>query len=253
MYHGNMHPILLQFGSFVIPAWHVCFALAGITSYFFLQKFRSKMGLEFSQVKKLFLICYVAGYFGARALSILVEQPHLHHFQGVMFGLFQIGPMTFYGGFILAAISGFLYLLFIKKSWLSVADIVVVACFLALGIGRVGCFLNGDDFGKPVLSGDPFWGVSFPVLKDGINGVIRYPVQIMETAYVWCFVGVFLWLLQNLKAGLVCFLAFIYYGFGRFFLEYLRGDDRGWVISQSLSTSQFILSLIHISEPTRPY
>jgi len=214
MYHGGMHPILFQFGSFVIPSWHVCFALAGIVAYFFLQRFRSKMGLEFSQVKKLFLICYVAGYFGARALSIIVEQPHLHHPQGFLFGLFQIGPMTFYGGFIVAAVSGFFYLFIKKQDWFAVGDVIAVACFLALGIGRIGCFLNGDDFGKPIISGDPFWGVSFPVLKDSINGVIRYPVQIMETAYVWLFVGAFLYFWQSLKVGTVCFLAFVYYGVG---------------------------------------
>ncbi len=241
-----MHPILFQYGSLVIPAWHVCFALGGVSAYFFLQRFRKKMGLSFDQVKKLFLICYVAGYFGARALSILVEQPHLHDPQGFLFGLFQLGPMTFYGGFLAAGFCGFLYLFVHKRNWLSVGDVIVVACFLALGIGRIGCFLNGDDFGKPIINGDPFWGVSFPVLKDGMNQVIRYPVQLMETTYVWLFVAAFLWSLKKLDAGTVCFLAFIYYGVGRFILEYFRGDDRGWVVSESLSTSQFISVFIFL-------
>ena len=197
-------------------------------------------GLSFNQTKVFFLIVYVSGYFGARCLSIVVEQPQLHLFPDFLVGLFQIGPMTFYGGFLCAGLLGTLYLCTLKMNVLKVLDIVIVGCFLALGIGRIGCFLNGDDFGKVISAGQPFWGVSFPVLKDGEFGIIRYPVQIMETIFVWGFVGWFLLKRPLFQPGRVFFFGLVYYGVGRVFLEMYRGDNRGWVLASSISTSQFI-------------
>ena len=61
-------------------------------------------------------------------------------------------------------------------------DCALPAILLGLAFGRVGCFLNGDDFGKPIAlpSEEPWWGVIFPNLSDNL---VRYPVQLWETLF----------------------------------------------------------------------
>ncbi len=73
--------------------------------------------------------------------------------------LFSRGGLVWYGGFLLA--TG-LVVLHIRRLGLSLplqADITAPALALAYAVGRMGCFLVGDDYGRPT---DSWVGVAFP-------------------------------------------------------------------------------------------
>jgi phosphatidylglycerol:prolipoprotein diacylglycerol transferase len=156
--------------------------------------------------------------------------------------------MTFYGGAILSFVCGFIYCRIKKVSASTLMDLAIPAGLLALSIGRIGCFLNGDDFGKavPLKPGEaaPWWSVTFPNLEDAVP---RYPVQLIEAFTVLILVLIlttaFVPLRRNFRAGAVGYFGIIGYANLRFFNEYYRGDLRGFV-GNSLSTSQFISLLI---------
>ncbi|MEZ4743095.1 MAG: prolipoprotein diacylglyceryl transferase [Bdellovibrionota bacterium] len=249
-----MYPILFEWGSFILPAWHVFYVLGAIAAYYlmiFLAKKHYSEFLKTENLSRLFVVCYISGYFGARLLSIFIDEPHLHTFSERLFALFSFGPMTFYGGFIAASICGAIYIVIRGISLRIVLDVAMPAGLLALAIGRIGCFLNGDDFGKPVslMAGEipPWWSVSFPNLEDGIY---RYPVQLMSTVFVGLFVILICWKYNFLKkrfffGAIGCFCA-VGYALLRFVLEYFRGDPRGWFIENLISPSQFISLLVFI-------
>jgi phosphatidylglycerol:prolipoprotein diacylglycerol transferase len=69
------------------------------------------------------------------------------------------GGLTFYGGFILASPIVLGYLIHRKVPARLAMDIVAPCLMLGLGIGRIGCFLNGCCYGAPA---DVPWAVSFP-------------------------------------------------------------------------------------------
>ena len=48
---------------------------------------------------------------------------------------------------------------FVKLNFISLADIITPFILLGHGIGRIGCFLVGDDYGLPT---NLPWAVSFP-------------------------------------------------------------------------------------------
>jgi len=73
--------------------------------------------------------------------------------------LFERYGLVWYGGF-LAATATLLWLIRRRRLPLAAtADALAVALALGYGIGRLGCFLVGDDYGRPT---DLPWGVAFP-------------------------------------------------------------------------------------------
>jgi phosphatidylglycerol:prolipoprotein diacylglycerol transferase len=112
---------------------------------------------------------------------------------------------------------------------------------MGVGIGRIGCFLNGDDYGIAIKNqiNPSIFALKFPNLGDGLY---RYPVQLWEA--FTCFFLVFLcWLNRGqLKKhpGLVGTFSILGYGSSRFWIEFFRGDDRGLVILSYFSPAQVV-------------
>lgn len=69
------------------------------------------------------------------------------------------GGLTYYGGFLLAFPTLVLYALWKKVPVRLGMDIVAPAIVLALGFGRIGCFLNGCCYGSPC---NLPWAVRYP-------------------------------------------------------------------------------------------
>lgn len=248
-----MYPILLQLGDLTLPSWHAFYVLGAVLAYLLMIVVRRRLlpALDEGDLARLYALCYVAGYFGARLLSIGIEQRSIWAAGpgAVLAALVTLGPMTFYGGFLASFGAGLAYARLRRIPIGDVADVALPAGLLALAIGRIGCFLNGDDYGKAVpLRADgvePWWAVTFPNLEDGIA---RYPVQLIEAAAVALLVAVALLLFRRTRAafrpGAVGFFAIVAYANLRFALEFLRDDFRGFVFGTWLSTSQFISVLI---------
>lgn len=137
----------------------------------------------------------------------------------------------------------------------------VAASVLGIGpmIGRLACFLNGDDYGR--IAKVP-WGVrfphgSYPFLDQVHRGLISpmddlslpvHPVQLYGS-----FKGLVLFVLFTFLAkrklfrpGVLFCLFWLCYAACRFTLEFYRGDDdRGWV--WALSTGQFASTIIALA------
>lgn len=244
-----MHPILLQWGNIILPAWHFFYVVGAIAGFFVFQ-YLLKQSSSLSELdgSRIFAICYISGYFGARALSIAIEEPE-HHTLGAFFvALFNFGSMTFYGGALLGFLGGFAYLLLRRLSVGEAFDSAIPAFLVGLGFGRIGCFLNGDDFGTPLrgmYESPPWWSVTFPNLADGIA---RYPVQLWEAGF-GLLLGMILmvshrYIRKFLRAGGVGVIGSFAYAVFRFWNEYYRGDDRKWLIDGRISTSQAISTAV---------
>jgi phosphatidylglycerol---prolipoprotein diacylglyceryl transferase len=231
-----MYPILFQWGNFIVPSWHAFFVLAAFLGWSTLSLWRPLAWPEGQgrSVDTLFLIAYISGYIGARGLSILLEGESLS-------GFFELGSMTLYGGILLAALTSILYAQVKKLSILRLADLALPSLMLGIAIGRIGCFLNGDDYGKPLLDQTqiPFWAVKFPNLGDGLY---RYPVQLVETVICGTIAG-YCWSKRTLlkrRPGEIGTIGIVGYAITRFILEFYRGDDRGQLLGNVLSPAQII-------------
>lgn len=235
-----MNPILFQNTYFPLPAWHVFFVLAALTCYFLLMRIGPSRQLDPNFLNKLFIICYISAYFGARSLSLLIEEPSYFFSK-----IFTFGSMTYYGGFLTAIGAGTLYALKQKNDLKKLYDLCLPIGLIGLGIGRIGCFLNGDDYGIPSKDfgflENFLPSVTFPYHQIPIQ---RFPVQLLESGFGLLF-GSYLLKKKNLAPSTASYLGAGGYSIFRFFVEYLRADeDRGFLFHGLLSTSQVISLLI---------
>jgi phosphatidylglycerol:prolipoprotein diacylglycerol transferase len=244
-----MHPVLLQVGDFVLASWHLFFVLGAFAAWFSLQAIREIVTPELSAtlLDRLFVLLYLSGYFGARLFSIITEE-EVASFSEFLHQLSSLGAMTLYGGVIAVAC---VLIAFSRRKGLSMlraATLFGPPGLIAIGVGRIGCFLNGDDYGKVVSDpwNPPWWAVRFPNLDDQMY---RYPVQLYE-ATLGIVGGLILVLyLNRAKSRLdtVGDIAVVTYTIGRFYLEFYRGDERGFFLETVLSTSQGISLILLIA------
>ncbi len=237
-----MHPILWQWGSFIIPSWHAFFVLAALIAWLSLGVWAKQAWPEggSKRIDNLFLVTYIMGYIGARGLSIVLESQEQSISESFL-QLFQLGSMTLYGGMIVAAVAAIIYAKILKLSIRHLADLTMPSALLGVAVGRIGCFLNGDDFGAPVANqqNPMYLVIKFPNLNDDL---FRYPVQIWES--LLCLGLILLcwknrgWLLSH--PGRIGTLGIIGYACSRFLLEFFRGDDRGHFLVDFLSPAQSI-------------
>ena len=239
-----MYPILIDLWGLTVPSWHFCYFIGALVALLLLLHLvRVKGKVTRRLAIDIYLLCYVAGYFGARILSIIVEQTS-HDLFSFMRQVFAFGSLTLYGGVILASVCAFLYTWLRNVSFLLLSDYFSLVFLPALAIGRIGCFLNGDDFG---IATDSFFGVVFPNLKDGLA---RHPTQLYESFFCVIAFAFFYKYFEVIKrrffVGAVGISIVGSYALFRFANEYLRDDYRGWVIENTLSTSQFISAVIFL-------
>ncbi len=147
---------------------------------------------------------------------------------------FWSGGQAQYGGIVAGMVAVLLFLKFRKLSALQCADAIAPGVALGVAIGRIGCFLNGDDFGT--LTRLP-WGTRFaPGTEAYYDHLTRgwissadalslpvHPIQ-LYAALLWLGFFVVLATYRPAQNGLR-FAAFMFLqGAGRFAEQLFRGD-----------------------------
>src|SRR5437016_4546384 len=113
------------------------------------------------------LIALVAGIVGARLSHVLENWPTYTDASRSFWANFwdaviiRSGGLTFYGGLILAFPACIAYGLWKKVPIRLGMDVVAPCIMVGLGIGRVGCFLNGCCYGAPCRADFPL-AVTYP-------------------------------------------------------------------------------------------
>jgi phosphatidylglycerol:prolipoprotein diacylglycerol transferase len=186
--------------------------------------------------------------------------------------LFERYGLVWYGGFVLATLA-ILWTMRRRRlpPWLT-ADAVAPALPLGYALGRVGCFLVGDDYGRPT---DLPWGVEFPVglprtdvasLRDqfgidfpasmpGDQLVAVHPTQLYETV-----ISLLVWIVslrllaRSKRPGTTALAVLGLLALERFAIEFLRAkDDRflgGFTVAQAMSlTVMAIVALLWTRRP----
>lgn len=237
-----MRPILFEIFGTPIPAWHLLFAAAMLAGYalaIYLARYRCPQKTRDS-IPFLFMLAYVFGWLGARFLGIVTEEKELLLDGGWLLALFSFGPMTFYGGAILGAVATIIALIATGKTIRDVFDIAIPSVVLGLGIGRIGCFLNGCDYGREA-SASAWWTHLNPVLEDQIY---RYPTQLEESIFSVTLASVAsIWIVKTTdltkrRTGFIGACTLFATSAHRFVQESFRGDFRGSFFGTVLSTSQ---------------
>jgi phosphatidylglycerol:prolipoprotein diacylglycerol transferase len=239
-----MHPRLITTPFFTIHTFGALLATAYLAAFWWLVRGARRSHLDEEEVISLGTWAIVGAVVGAKLLLLVRTIGDLPTSPADLWS-FLTSAGDFYGGFIGGLIAS---ALFFRRHpdvpfW-PVADLAAPAIALGQAIGRIGCFMAGDDYGRPT---DVPWAVTFTD-PDAANiggaplGVPLHPVQLYESV-VCAILFVFLVRLgrRRHREGDIILTYTAVYAAARFVLEFYRGDaDRGFVFGGALSTSQFI-------------
>lgn len=149
-----MYPVLFRIGAFEITSFGAMMAIAAVVGLWQLQREAARAGLPES-VLDAAVIGIIGGLLGAK-LFWAVEHSGTAPMSDL---LFSRGGLSWYGGLIGGVGSGVAYVR--ARRWPLMPILAAATPALAFGqlLGRIGCFLVGDDYGWPT---DLPWGVAFP-------------------------------------------------------------------------------------------
>jgi phosphatidylglycerol:prolipoprotein diacylglycerol transferase len=181
------------------------------------------------------LCAVLVGIWGSHALGVVVY--HRIGESGAWWR-FWVGGKSYYGGLIGGAVAALVYLRIRRAPVLVHADAIAPAVGLGYAVGRLGCFLNGDDFG--IRAGA--WGVQYPSGTQAFDvhvdhgwiaptDALSLPVHPTQLYHAVVGIALCVWLtrVRSETPGRRLVLLAAGYGAARFALEWLRGDFERFV------------------------
>ena len=190
---------------------------------------------------------FFAGIIGGRMGEFVFYSPETFIQNPLeVFKIWQ-GGMSIHGGLLGALGFGVYWSRKHLISLLLVVDSVVIPLSIALGLGRITNFLNGELAGIPTNNAD--WGVVFPQ----VDQLLRHPTQLYESAGSFI-LALIMWVVlikcaklstdkndkkrSNSRRGLLTAIFLCGYGITRFVIEFWKSPD-GWQLF-GLSTGQWL-------------
>ena len=215
-----MHPELFTIPgtSYTISTFGVMMALGFLAAYWITIRRMPEEGLDPEPAPNLLMWIMIGGVGGSKlyfAVDVWLRQ-------GLPFSdlLFARAGITWYGGLMGGALAGLLGCLFYGVEVRGFANAVAVAAAVGQALGRVGCFLVGDDYGK--LSDAP-WAMAFP---EGAPPTLDpvHPTQLYEVMWLLPVAGL-LWSRRRRSPFLFGeYLALN--GLGRIVIEHWRVNEK---------------------------
>lgn len=245
-----MHPRLLTTPLFTVHTFGVLLAAAYLTAFWWLIREGRRARLDVDALSSLGFWSIVGAVIGAKALMILRDFPLYAAAPSELLSLSLITSAgDFYGGFIGALVAAAIFFRRDRRlPFWRTADLCAPAIALGQAIGRIGCFMAGDDYGAPTRLP---WAVTFTDpdaarIGGAPIGVPLHPVQLYESLVCLALFALLVRLSRRARVDGEVILAYTsFYAAARFALEFLRGDaDRGFVFGGLLSTSQLIALML---------
>ncbi|HET9948603.1 MAG TPA: prolipoprotein diacylglyceryl transferase [Longimicrobiales bacterium] len=271
-----MYPVLFELPDWIpvvggapITSFGVFMLLAFLTAGYVLRAEMGRKGFEPDRAWDMVFMAVVGGIVGAKTYYVLLNWPRL--VEDPLGMIFSRGGLVWYGGFLLATALVVWEIRRQKLPLAQMADAMAPALALAYAVGRIGCFMVGDDWGRPTGS----WvGIAFPqgsppsrvdiierefgiqvdpALVERYGQIVPvHPTQLYEVA-MSTLIFLFLWRIRrnDRPDGWLFMVWLALAGTERFLVEFLRAkDDRffaGLTLAQLISVAIVIVGVVGAS------
>jgi phosphatidylglycerol:prolipoprotein diacylglycerol transferase len=271
-----MYPVFFELPSWVpflggepVTSFGVFMLLAFLSAGYVVRAGLRRAGEEPDKAWDFIFMAVIGGILGAKGYYLLLNWPRLLEDPTGM--IFARGGLVWYGGFLLATALVIWEIRRQKMSVPVVADMAAPALAIAYAVGRMGCFMVGDDWGRPT---DSPLGVRFPrgtpattvrnieemfgitvdpeLIEKYGNVVPVHPTQLYEVGLSTLIFFV-LWRIRDHRhaKGWLFMMWMVLAGMERFAVEFLRAkDDRFFgilTLAQMISLGMVAVGLVGLA------
>lgn len=240
--HPQIDPVAIAIGP-VSVHWYGLMYLLAFVLFIVLgrahAKRRPELGWDTRAIDDLLLYGVLGVIIGGRLGEVVFFNPG--HYVSNPLEIFAIwrGGMSFHGGFLGVLVAMGLYAHKHGRSFWAVTDFIAPLVPTGLAAGRIGNFINGELWGRPVTTDLP-WAMVFP----WVDALPRHPSQIYQALGEGLLLFLILWLYSAQPRPLKAVSAVFLTGYGslRFIAEFFRTPDPGifGTLSLGLSTAQWL-------------
>lgn len=232
MIEHSLNPVLFTIGPFEGRWYGLMYALSFVVIYFFFRHFarKRKIGLSSKDADTLIFAELAALLIGARLFEVIFYNPSYYLRNPAEILMIWHGGLSFHGGLAAMLITGYFFCRAKKVSFLEAADIFVIPIGIALALGRLGNFINGELYGR--VTSLP-WCFKFQAAEG-----CRHPSQLYEMAKNLVIFGV-IFFMRNMRLpkGFLLGIFLVMYSTMRFFIEFARQPE---VMVGALTMGQFL-------------
>jgi phosphatidylglycerol:prolipoprotein diacylglycerol transferase len=231
----TVYPFIIHLGPLEITGYGLMMMVAFLMGGWLITLELKRRGLAEDYAADMIAAAVIGGIIGAKLWYVALNQD--------LGSLFSRGGLVWYGGFIGGAVAVILngWRLGVPLRWTMQLSAPALAASYALG--RVGCFLVNDDYGRPTTAAwgmkfphglppstagnmEKLFGIPVPAGTDPATVLAVHPTQLYETVIM---LGVFmvLWRLRksDYPIGWLFGLYLVCAGVERFLIEILRAKD----------------------------
>lgn len=251
------YPLEFHVGPIPITGFGVTMALAFLIGAWIVDRELRRNGFAPDFASDIVFGALIGGIVGAKLWYVALHGPQ---------ALFARDGLVFYGGFVGGALG------VILNTWRRGVPIrwamhlVAPALAAAYAMGRVGCFVVGDDYGRPTTLP---WAVAFPEgappstagMMSRVFGTVPppgsnpdtllavHPTQLYEVALILVvFAVLWRWRLKPRGTGWLFGAYLVFAGLERFAVEFFRAkDDRflaGLTVAQATSMAIIVVGIV---------
>ncbi len=220
----GLDPIIFTIGHIHIGWYGVFIGLGVIVGVWLTAREAKRYGIVPAAILDGVLWVIVAGLVGARFFHVI---DNWQTYAANPLAIFGTAGLAIYGALIGGLIAVVIYARVRHLPLGRLLDATAPAIPLAQAIARIGCFINGDNYGVPTnppLPWSVIWTNSNAMVPD--HTIAYQPAQLYEA--VWSLiVFAIVWKLRNrVRGDGALFLIYAtLYSFGRFFISFVREDN----------------------------
>ena len=182
-----MYPTLFHIGSIRIDTYSVIWFIALSLAILWSIKRLELYGLDEDESRRIMAVSFIFMLLGARSYEYIAHWKTYINNPSLLLDLNR-GGLHEFGAVAGAFLSALVMSMFSRKvSFLKLCDVVIIPAFLAIAVGRWGCFMNGCCLGNVT---DFCLGVHFP--RDRAD-IFRHPVQIYYSVIAAMIILILLW------------------------------------------------------------
>ena len=258
----TVYPLVFRIGTFEITGFGILMMLAFLVGGWLVTLELRRRGWNQDYSTDIVFAAVIGGVIGAKLWFVALT--------GDLDALLSRGGLVWYGGFLGGVLAVIINGWRRRVPMRITAHLVAPALAAAYAVGRVGCFVVGDDYGRPT---DLPWGVKFPQglppsTAGNLSGMFGVPVpegaaptqvlavhptQLYEVLLMTAaFMVLWRWRTKEKPLGWLFGAYLMFAGIERFLVEILRAkDDRflgAFTIAQLTSLAIVLVGAIVVTK-----